>query len=126
MRAVLIDDEKNNIDNLRELLQAWCPQVIIAGMGANAAEGKAAILRHRPDVVFLDIQMPQKSGFDLLKDLDFYDFEVIFVTAHDQYGIQAMRFSALDYLLKPIDITELQSAVERASKRLSQKQQNRQ
>lgn len=126
MKAVLVDDEKHNIDNLRGLLGSYCPQVEIAGMAANADEGKRLIMQARPDIVFLDIQMPQKSGFDLLKELSSYDFEVIFVTAHDQYAIQAMRFSAVDYLLKPIDINELQSAVDRAIKRQRLKEQNRQ
>ena len=125
MKAVLIDDEKHNIENLRELLGAYCPQVEIAGTAANADEGKRLIMQSRPDIIFLDIQMPQKSGFDLLKELNSYDFEVIFVTAHDQYAIQAMRFAAVDYLLKPIDINDLQSAVDRAVKKQRLKAQNR-
>jgi len=126
MKAVLIDDEKHNIDNLRELLSTYCPQVGIIGTAANADDGKTLIMRARPDIIFLDIQMPQKNGFDLLKELNTYDFEVIFVTAHDQYAIRAMRFAAVDYLLKPIDINELQSAVDRAMKRQQLKEQNRQ
>jgi two-component system LytT family response regulator len=126
MKAVLIDDEKHNIDNLRELLHSYCPQVEIAGTAANADEGKRLIMQIQPGLVFLDIQMPQKSGFDLLKELNTYDFDVVFVTAHDQYAIQAMRFAAVDYLLKPIDINELQSAVDRAVKRQRLKEQNRQ
>jgi two-component system LytT family response regulator len=126
MKAVLIDDEKHNIANLRELLHRYCPQVEIAGTAANADEGKRLIMQIQPGLVFLDIQMPQKSGFDLLKELNTYDFDVVFVTAHDQYAIQAMRFAAVDYLLKPIDINELQSAVDRAVKRQRLKEQNRQ
>jgi len=126
MKAVLIDDEKHNIDNLRELLNVYCPQVEIAGTAANADEGKTLIMLKQPDIIFLDIQMPQKSGFDLLKELSSHDFEVIFVTAHDQYAIQAMRFAAVDYLLKPIDINELQAAADRAIKRQRLKDQNRQ
>jgi len=126
MKAVLIDDEKHNIDNLRELLSTYCPQVGIIGTAANADDGKTLIMRARPDIICLDIQMPQKNGFDLLKELNTYDFEVIFVTAHDQYAIRAMRFAAVDYLLKPIDINELQSAVDRAMKRQQLKEQNRQ
>ena len=126
MKAILIDDEKHNIDNLWGLLNTYCPQVEVAGAAANADEGKVLIMQTRPDIIFLDIQMPRKSGFDLLKELSTYDFEVIFVTAHDQYAIQAMRFAAVDYLLKPIDINELQSAVDRAIKRQRLKEQNRQ
>lgn len=126
MKAILIDDEKHNIANLTGLLATYCPQVELADTATNADEGRMLILKGRPDLLFLDIQMPGKSGFDLLKELNNYDFEVIFVTAHDQYAIQAMRFAAVDYLLKPIDINELQSAVGRAEKRLKLKEQNRQ
>jgi two-component system, LytTR family, response regulator len=126
MTAVLIDDEKNNIDNLRELLHAYCPQVVISGTASSADEGRNHILKSQPDLIFLDIQMPEKNGFDMLKELDAYNFEVIFVTAHDQYAIQAMRFAAVDYLLKPINVNELQLAVGRASKKQLLKEQNRQ
>jgi len=126
INAVLIDDEKNNLDNLQELLSTYCPKISMAGTALNAEDGKTIILQHQPDIVFLDIQMPDKNGFDLLKELNNYDFEVIFVTAHDQYAIQALRFAAVDYLLKPININELQSAVDRAIKKCKLKVQNRQ
>lgn len=124
--AVLIDDEKNNLDNLQELLHTYCPKVSISATALNAEDGKLIIGKHQPELVFLDIQMPQKTGFDLLKELNNYDFEVIFVTAHDQYAIQALRFAAVDYLLKPININELQSAVDRAVKKCKLKVQNKQ
>lgn len=124
--AVLIDDEKNNLDNLQELLSTYCPRINVCATALNADEGKIIILKHQPDLVFLDIQMPHKNGFDLLKELNNYDFEVIFVTAHDQYAIQAMRFAAVDYLLKPININDLQAAVDRAIKKCKLKVQNRQ
>ena len=76
---------------------------------------------HGPDLVFLDIQMPGKNGFDLLRELDEPDFEVIFVTAYNEFAINAMKFSAVDYLLKPVDVAELQSAILRAGKRLKLK-----
>lgn len=126
VRAVLIDDEKHNLENLRELLSVYCPQVTVCDTALNAEDGKTIILKQEPEIVFLDIQMPGQTGFDLLKGLKSYDFEVIFVTAHDQYAIQAMRMSAIDYLLKPIDIGELQSAVDNAIKQYKQKAQNRQ
>jgi two-component system LytT family response regulator len=126
IKAVLIDDEKHNLDNLRELLRLYCPQVTVLDTALNAEDGKSLILKHQPQIVFLDIQMPGRSGFDLLQGISNYGFEVIFVTAHDQYAIQAMRFAAVDYLLKPIDIKELQSAVERATNQLRLKAQNRQ
>lgn len=124
LKAILIDDEKNNIDNLTHLLDVYCKQVSIVATAMNAEEGKAAILQSAPDLVFLDIQMPGKSGFDFLRELANYDFDVIFITAYDQYAIQAIKFSAVDYLLKPIDPEELQQAVERVEEKQLQKKQN--
>jgi len=97
--AVLIDDEKNNLDNLSQLLKTYCPGVEVLATALDATEGRRIILQYQPELVFLDIQMPGKTGFDLLRELNQYDFEVIFVTAYDQYGIQAVKFAAVDYLL---------------------------
>lgn len=124
VRAVIIDDEQNNIDNLSALLQKHCPQVAIDATARNATEGKAIILQHRPELVFLDIQMPGKNGFDLLKSLPTPSFEIIFVTAYDQYGIQAIKFSAIDYLLKPVNTEDLKAAVQHAAQRSQKKKQN--
>ena len=124
MTAVVIDDEKNNIDNLKQLLAAYCPEVAVTATAMNADEGKNIILQYKPDIVFLDIQMPGKNGFDLLKSLHQYDFEIIFVTAYDQYGIQAVKFAAVDYLLKPINTDELQAAVKKATEKSKLKKQN--
>jgi two-component system LytT family response regulator len=124
MNAILIDDERNNLDNLRQLLATYCPQVKVAGTAINAIEGTKAIHELQPDLVFLDIQMPGKSGFELLKELNHYDFEVIFVTAFDQFAIQAVKFAAVDYLLKPVNIDDLQAAVSRAEVRSRQRRQN--
>ena len=126
MTAVLVDDEKNNLDNLQRLLEVHCPQVTVIGIALNAGDAITIIHKRQPDIVLLDIQMPHKTGFDLLRELNSYDFEVIFVTAYDQYAIQAMRFAAVDYLLKPIDPTELQAAIERAIKQSRLKVQNKQ
>jgi two-component system LytT family response regulator len=122
--AVIIDDEKNNIKNLEGLLQKHCPQVNVLASATNAKEGKEIILQQHPDLVFLDIQMPVKNGFDLLRDLTSYDFEIIFVTAFDKYGIQAVKFSAIDYLLKPVNIEELKTAVEKVEQKTKKKNQN--
>lgn len=124
LNAILIDDEKNNLANLELLITAYCPGVAIVATAMNAAEGKAAILQCKPDVVFLDIQMPVSSGFDLLRELAAYDFDVIFITAYDQCAIQAIKFAAVDYLLKPIDPQELQLAVDRVVIKQRQHQQN--
>ena len=123
--AVIIDDEQNNIDNLSILLQQYCPQVEIIGQATNADEGEKIIQLLYPDIVFLDIQMPGKNGFELLQSLKVHSFEIIFVTAFDQYGVQAVKFSAIDYLLKPINTEELRNAVHKAIYRSAEKKQNK-
>lgn len=124
IRSVIIDDEQNNIDNLRILLQEYCQGIIICATALNATEGEKIIALHQPEIIFLDIQMPGQNGFDLLKSLPTHNFEVIFVTAYDQYGIQAVKFSAVDYLLKPVVIDELKLAVKKATDRILNKKQN--
>lgn len=124
LKTILVDDEQNNLVNLGQLLKEYCPGIEVIATAADAAAGRNAILQHHPDLVFLDIQMPGKSGFDLLRELHQYDFEVIFVTAFDQYAIQAVRFAAVDYLLKPVSIDELQAAVSRALVKRSEKKKN--
>jgi len=113
IHSVIIDDEQNNIDNLSVLLKQHCPQVTVVATAKNATDGEKIILQYAPDLVFLDIQMPDRTGFDLLKSLGNLSFDIIFVTAYDQYGIQAIKFSAIDYILKPIDIEELKLAVQK-------------
>ena len=103
-----------------------CPQVKVVGQALDAAEAKNLITRQKPDLLFLDIQMPGTSGLELLQQLPTHDFELIFVTAHDQYGIQAVKFAAVDYLLKPIDTRELQTAVQKAESRIAAKTKNSQ
>lgn len=122
--AVIIDDEQNNIDNLKALLQKHCVNVHIISTALNANEGQLIISLQKPDLVFLDIQMPNKSGFDLLRSLPGISFEIIFVTAFDQYALQAIKFSAVDYLLKPINVNDLKAAVEKAAERITSKKQN--
>jgi two-component system LytT family response regulator len=124
IRSIIIDDEPNNIENLQAILHTYCTEIEVVAIANNADEGIAVIKALQPDLLFLDIQMPVKSGFDVLKALDKIDFEIIFITAYDQYGIQAIKFSALDYLLKPIDINELKLSVEKARQKISAKQNN--
>lgn len=119
MRAVLIDDEVSNLENLRALLENHCPQVTIMGTAQTVHDAVEVIGTYLPNLVFLDIQMGQKTGFDVLELLPSRDFEVVFVTAFDQYGIQAVKFAALEYLLKPIDIEELTVAVSKAERKLA-------
>ena len=122
--AVIIDDEQNNIDNLRSLLSQHCPQVTVAATATSADEGERIILAIQPHIVFLDIQMPDRNGFELLQSLSQTSFQLIFVTAHDQYGIQAVKFSAIDYLLKPVSADELKTAVQKALEKNLQTRQN--
>jgi two-component system LytT family response regulator len=124
MKAIIIDDEASNRENLQKLLQVYAPDIQLCAFAEDVNTGLKAILQHQPQLVFLDIQLHAQSGFDLLKQLGNVNFEVIFVTAYNQYGIQAVKFAALDYLLKPIDIDELKAAVEKARKAISQKQKN--
>jgi two-component system LytT family response regulator len=124
MRSIIIDDEPGNIDALRDLLKNNCPNIEVVGSALNAGEAVALINQLKPDLIFLDIQMPGQTGFDLLKQFNRYDFEIIFVTAYDQYGIQAIKFSAIDYLLKPVQIEEVKSAVEKVQKKIAQKKDN--
>lgn len=121
LTAVLIDDEENNLANLGRLLVQYCPEVRVIGSASDAERGKELIVTHHPALVFLDIQMPGTSGFDLLRQLPSHDFQLIFVTAYDQYGIQAVKFAAVDYLLKPINVPELQEAVRKAILRHGEK-----
>jgi len=126
MRAILIDDEISNLENLQSLLEKHCPQVRIMATAQNVSDAVEAIEKYLPLLVFLDIQMGEQTGFDILKLLPTRNFEVIFVTAYDQYGIQAVKFAALDYLLKPIDIEELVNAVNNAGYKLARQIQTSQ
>ena len=114
LQAVIVDDEISNIENLKIMLNKYCPKINVAGTATNVDQGLHVIREINPSILFLDIQMPDKGGFDLLKSIAAPGFEVIFVTAYDQYAIQAIKFSAIDYLLKPININELVNAVDRA------------
>ncbi len=119
--TLIIDDEADGREALRIAIEKFCPEVSLAGIYETPEQGLAAIQHLKPDLVFLDVQMPHMSGFDLLQRLSPVTFEVIFVTAHDQYAIKAIRFSALDYLLKPVDVDDLMHAIGKVKNRLQQK-----
>jgi two-component system LytT family response regulator len=118
MRAILIDDEPIGIRTVKKMLELNCPEVEVVASCTDAETGKQKIEELHPDVVFLDIQMPGKSGLDMLSEISEKKFEVIFVTAHNEYILQALQFSAVDYLMKPVDEDRLVEAVQRVRKRL--------
>lgn len=118
MKAILVDDEHNNLENLRLLLAKYCPEVQVLATATTVAEALEHFRAHQPELIFLDIEMPGGNGFELLDALKGYNFEVIFVTAFDHYSLRAIKYSALDYLLKPLDINDLQAAVRKARERL--------
>jgi len=124
MRAIIVDDEVSNQENLQHLLKTYTPDVQVVAVAGDVSEAISVIKTHKPELVFLDIQLHAQSGFDLLKQLDNIDFAIIFVTAYDQYGIQAVKFAALDYVLKPIDIDELTAAVNKARKAIQLTKKN--
>lgn len=121
MRTIIIEDEKKTIIQLKGLL-ASLPQVELIGEAPSAAEAIQLITELNPELILLDIQLPDNNGFELLASLGEYTFDVIFITAYDQYGIQAVKCSALDYLLKPVKLTELTQAIQKAIKRKETKQ----
>jgi two-component system LytT family response regulator len=113
IRTVLIDDEIDSISVLKRLLETYCPQITAVGTAAGVDTAFDLIRETAPDLVFLDIEMTHGNGFDLLNKLQPLNFQVIFVTAFDEYAVRAFKYSAVDYLLKPVDIEELQAAVDK-------------
>lgn len=125
LRAILVDDELKSRSNLRQLLVEYCANVEVIAEAGSAIEALNLIRELNPDLLFLDIEMGELSGFDLLKLLNGQqNFEVIFVTAFDKYGIQAVKACAIDYLLKPINILELSNAVDKAAVQINPKKEN--
>ncbi len=111
LRVVIVEDELHSRETLKNLVNEYCDQVEIVALAGGLKEGVQAIQNEQPDLVFLDIEMPNGTGFDLLEKIQHLNFEVIFTTAFEHYALKAIKFSAIDYLLKPIDIEELQAAV---------------
>ncbi|GAB2596840.1 LytR/AlgR family response regulator transcription factor [Spirosoma areae] len=116
IRVILIDDEPNAVGLLALRLSQHCPQVEVVASCTNSHKGVQAILDYQPDVVFLDIEMPQMNGFQVLEAVAGVPFSLVFVTAYDKFALKAFRYSAVDYLLKPIDTQELIQAVQRVEK----------
>lgn len=118
INAILVDDEVNARENLRFLLNDFCHDINILAETNNVDEAVKAIKKHTPQIVFLDIEMPQKNGFQLLEEFDEINFHIIFVTAYDSYAIKAFQVAAIDYLLKPIDVSLLEVAVGKIKKQI--------
>jgi len=114
LRTIIIDDEPNARQVIANILELYCDNVEVIGQAENVKTGIRIIKKLKPDLVLLDIQMPDGSGFDLLKQIDNINFNFIFITAHEQYAIKAIKLSALDYVLKPINANELIDAIEKA------------
>jgi len=121
LRAVIVEDEFRSRETLTGLLKLYCKNVIVVAEADGVKSGIDAIIENKPDIIFLDIQMPDGSGFRLLEGLKDQSFDVIFTTAYDQFAIKAIRFSALDYLLKPIFPEELIDAVKKAEEKKERK-----
>ena len=113
MRAVIIDNEPPMIRTLSGLLEMYCPDVTLVGTADGVATGEKLILEVNPDVIFLDVEMGDGTGLDLVERLNFRKLHVIFVTAHDKYAINAFRYSAIDFLLKPVDPEDLMNALKK-------------
>lgn len=114
LKAIIIDDENHCVDIIEVILKKHCPNVQVVARANNGLQGIKAILQHAPDIVFLDIEMPKMDGFQMLEALESIDFTLVFTTAYDQFAVRAFKFSAFDYLLKPIDETELIATVHKA------------
>jgi len=118
LRIIIIDDEKRIRTSLHHLITMYFPEAIIVAEAGDIESGEAEIKKHKPDVVMLDIKMPGGSGFDLISKLNPINFKIIFITAFDKYAVQAFKFSALDYLLKPVNPDELVNALQKARQQI--------
>lgn len=116
LKALLVDDEIAALRTLELLLSQFCKDIEVVGTASSSEEAVQKVTQSKPDLVFLDIEMPKGTGFDFIEKCPVRDFDIIFVTAYDNYALKAFRYSAIDYLLKPIDIDELVKAVEKVSK----------
>ena len=113
IKAIIVDDEQHCIDALQTMLQKKCPGVNVIGSAKSVREAKELVDELQPDLVFLDVEMPYQNGFELLKLFEKVFFDVIFTTAYEQYALKAIKFNALDYLLKPFSVKELQDALDK-------------
>lgn len=124
IKAVIIDDEINNQELISNLLKSYAENVQVVGLANSVDSAYKAINEHHPDLIFLDIQMPDGTGFDLLKKFEKINFKIIFVTAHQEFAIEAFKYSALDYLLKPLSPANLLAAVKKAEETMGEEELN--
>jgi two-component system, LytTR family, response regulator len=117
IKVVLVDDEKNALEVLEWQLKKYCPEVDILALCSSANEAVVAIIQHKPDLIFLDVEMPVKSGFEVLNAFNEPTFDVVFTTAYNQFAIKAFKYAAFDYLLKPIDAVDLTELLKRYQKK---------
>lgn len=121
LTTLIIDDEIRGRNLLRELVNRYCPEIELLGMASSALEGIEMIRKYHPNFIFLDIKMPGMTGFEMIEALDDIDFDIVFVTAYNEFAVKAYKYSAFDYLLKPVDPDELKATVHRLqNKRQSQ------
>ena len=111
INTIIIDDEQNARENLKLILDDFCPDVNVVAQAGSASEARKLIAKHKPNLLFLDINMPNEDGFELLASIEEKNFAVIFITAHNQFALKALKAGAIDYIEKPIDIEDLQEAV---------------
>ncbi|MBL0047229.1 MAG: response regulator transcription factor [Bacteroidetes bacterium] len=121
IKALIIDDEASSRNVLKQLLMRFCPEITVCGEASNSDIAYELILSTQPQLVFLDIQMPSGNGFSLLRKFEKIDFEIVFVTSFDQFAIEAIKFNALDYLLKPVEVADLKAAVKKTVNRINEK-----
>lgn len=123
IRAIIIDDEQAGRNLLKSMLNEACPNVNVVAEAANAADGIAKIKQHQPELVFLDIEMPGGDGFSVLDNFKSKDFQVIFTTAYNEYALKAIKYAALDYILKPLNVQEIKVAVTKSEAQLYHEEQ---
>ena len=123
MKAIIVDDEPAVRNTISILLKQNFPDITVSAQAGSVGEGYAAVMEHQPDLLFLDVELPDGLGFDLLKKVSPVHFRTIFITGHQEYALDAIKVSAIDYILKPIDLDELRSAIEKAREVVNQEEE---
>jgi len=123
IRTLIVDDEQDAANFLSSIVQEYCDHIEIVGMAHSVVEGEQAIHQTKPELLLLDVEMPDGTGFNLLERMDDINFQVIFITAYNHYAIQAIKYSAIDYILKPINIKEFLEAIKKVTKLINSKNQ---